>query len=204
MIKPLLGKTEHHLLNSKELVTKVEDKVLEEDEIWISHDVVALFPSVPVEEALNIIETRLREDKTLAKRTLLEPDDIMELLRLVVNTTIFSFKGKLYQQSSGFPMGSPISPGACDSYCEKFEVGALQSAPDAIRPRLWLRYVDDVLEIIKKHSVDLFTKHLNNITPSMQFTVECESEENGTQHLPVLDVDIIRNSDGSSKFKIYK
>ena len=92
LIKPLIGKTEHHFLNSKELVTKIKDTKLTDEEIWISHDVVALFPSVPVDEALQIIENRLKNDVTLHRRTALDPDDIMELLRLVVNTTIFTFR----------------------------------------------------------------------------------------------------------------
>ena len=41
--------------------------ILDVEDIWISHDVVALFPSVPVKEALDIIQTRLSNEPTLHK-----------------------------------------------------------------------------------------------------------------------------------------
>ena len=205
LINPTIGKTEHHLLNSKQLVDKIKDVVLAEDEIWISHDVVALFPSVPVDEALEEIEKRLVNDKTLPQRTNLSPDDIMDLLRLVVDTTIFTYNDQLYKQSSGFPMGSGISPGACNTYMERFEGQALESCPPEFKPMVWLRYVDDVVEAIHKDKVDQFTNHLNSINPCIQFTVELQSEnDEGKQHLPVLDVDIQRLEDGAAKFKVYK
>ena len=93
-------------------------------------------------------------------------------------------------------MGSPISPGTCNTYCEDFEQRALQTAPTEICPSLWLRYVDDVVAIITEKQVTPFTDHINTINPSMQFTVETQVEEGKIQHLPVLDVDIIRKEDG--------
>ena len=55
MINPLIGKSKHHLLNFKGFVENIKDLKLDADDIWISHDVVALFPSVLVREALGII-----------------------------------------------------------------------------------------------------------------------------------------------------
>ena len=79
---------------------------------------VTLFPSVPVDAALDEIKKRLINDKNLNKWTNLTPKDIMELLRLVVYTTIFTYNQQLYKQSFGFPMGSGISPEACNTYGE--------------------------------------------------------------------------------------
>ena len=102
-------------------------------------------------------------------------------------------------------MGSGISPGACNAYMESFECKALESCPPPLKPSVWLRYVDDVVEAINKNQVQDFTSHINNINPSIQFTVELQTTNSqGTTHLPVLDVDIERKTDGSSKFKIYR
>ena len=48
IINPLMSKSKHHILNSKALVEKIKGITLDVDDIWISHDVVAIFPSVPV------------------------------------------------------------------------------------------------------------------------------------------------------------
>ena len=45
---PLLAKTEHYLKKLKDLVHEIKNIVLSDEENCISHDVVALFPSVPV------------------------------------------------------------------------------------------------------------------------------------------------------------
>ena len=151
---------------------------------------VGLFPTVPVGEVLNVIEQRLTEDSTLKDRTLLSPSDIMDLLRLVVDTTIFTIQGTLYKQAIGFPMGSNISPEACSLYMEKFESKALSLCPPDIKPRHWYRYVDDVVEVVKRDNITSLLNFLNMQDPKVQFTVETQSEDNGQQHLSGLDVDI--------------
>ena len=46
ILGPLVGKTDHHVLNSKEFVKKVKDERIEEDEVIVSYDVVSLFTSI--------------------------------------------------------------------------------------------------------------------------------------------------------------
>ena len=75
---------------------------------------------------------------------------------------------------------------------ECFETDTLQSCPSNNGPRVWFRYVDDVVEAIHKDVVDKFTAHLNSCNLSIQFTVEREDED--------LDFDMERSDDGSSKF----
>ena len=43
LLSPLVGKTEHHVLNSKEFTKEMRDVKLEKDEVLNSHDVVSLF-----------------------------------------------------------------------------------------------------------------------------------------------------------------
>ena len=52
---------------------KIKDIMLMDEEVWISHDVVGLFPTVPVGEVLEVIEQNLNEDSTLKDHTLLSP-----------------------------------------------------------------------------------------------------------------------------------
>ena len=54
ILKPLVGKSEHHVVNSKEFITKIEQTKLDEDEILVSFDVVSLFTNVSIDEACNI------------------------------------------------------------------------------------------------------------------------------------------------------
>ena len=125
----------------------------------------------------------------------------MELVNFVLTTTYFTSKDIIYQQKQGAAMGSPLSPVAVDLFMEWLEEEAIATAPESCRPKLWKRYVDDVLEIIKVGEADNLTNHLNQIDPtgSMKFTNETES--NGS--IPFLDTNIIRKQDGKLKLCIY-
>jgi hypothetical protein len=86
--------------NSKDLAQKLSEVIIEDDEIFASHDMVSLFMNTPIDKALQIIRDRLNNDKTLKKRTLLNPDDVMDLCEFILTTTYFQFRGKLYQQKN--------------------------------------------------------------------------------------------------------
>jgi len=86
--------------NSKALAQKLSEVIIEDDEIFASHDMVSLFMNTPIDKALQIIRDRLNNDKTLKKRTLLNPDDVMDLCEFILTTTYFQSRGKLYQQKN--------------------------------------------------------------------------------------------------------
>ena len=151
---------------------------------------------------MDIIQKRLEEDSSLPERTNLKVDDIMELLRFIMSTTYFTFRGKIYEQVFGTAMGSPVSVVVANLYMEDLEQRALATAPMAIRPRLWVRYVDDAYEIAPKDSVEKFTNHLNKIdeTGSIKFTYEVEADGK----LPMLDAMVTRQSCGKLRLSIYR
>ncbi|XP_072039565.1 uncharacterized protein [Amphiura filiformis] len=85
---------------------------------------------------------------------------------------------------------------------EWMEQEALVTAPLDIKPRLWKRYVDDVLEIVKKGSAEQLTAHINQIDKAgnIKFTYETESD----QQIAFLDTLIVKKQDGSIKLLVYR
>ncbi len=65
IISPLVGNTDHHVLNSKQLAEDLNGVTLRDDEYLISHDVVSLFTNTPVDLTLKIIRQKLEEDRGL-------------------------------------------------------------------------------------------------------------------------------------------
>ena len=106
----LVGNAIHHVKNSKDLAQEMAEVLIEEDEIFNSHDVVSLFTNVPIPQAMSIVRQRLEGDGTLKSRTLLSVEDIMSLLEFILTTTYFVFRGQIYQQRFGTAVGSPVSP----------------------------------------------------------------------------------------------
>ena len=85
---------------------------------------------------------------------------------------------------------------------EWLEQQAIATAPVNCRPRLWKRFVDDTLEVIKRGSVTQLTEHLNSVdsTGSITFTYEEETEG----QIPFLDTLLIRKEDGNVKSLVYR
>ena len=75
-----------------------------------SFDVKALFISVPVQPAIQIVKQRLQQDNTLPQRTSMSIQQITSLVEFCLSHTYLLFQGKYYEQVQGAAMGSPISP----------------------------------------------------------------------------------------------
>ena len=59
ILKPLAGNTIHHVNNSKEFAEEIKKNKLDKGACIISHDVSALFTSIPVKSAMKIIKDKL-------------------------------------------------------------------------------------------------------------------------------------------------
>ena len=202
ILAPLVGKSEHHIVKSKHLADEMGTVIVDEGDIFNSHDAVSLFTNTPIEKCLDIIKDRLINDSILKDRTRLVPDDIIELLKFVLTTTYFSFRGNLYRQIFGAAMGSPVSSIVANLFMEWLEKEAIATAPLDLKPKLWRRYVKDMLEIIKKGTTENLTEHLNKVDPTGSIKFTFEEEDQGK--IPFLDTLLVRKEDGSVKLLVYR
>ena len=83
-------------------------------------------------------------------------------------------------------------------YMEFFEELALESAPE--RPRLWKRYVDDTCCIVQRDAVEPLLHHLNDVRPTIKFTMELEKDGS----LPFLDTKLTRREDGTLNVTVFR
>ena len=199
ILKPLVGKSPHHINSTHDFVEQVKDITLEPGECLSSYDVSALLTSVPVDPALNIIKGLLEKDHTLKDRTVLAVEDIVLLLEFCLKNTYISFQDQFYEQDEGVAMGSPVSPIVANLYMEYFEQKALSTATHS--PRFWHRYVDDTLVIQKEVNKQGFLQHINSVDPAIRFTVE-ENKEDGS--IPFLDTIVKPETEGKLSITVYR
>ncbi|KAA3681274.1 uncharacterized protein DEA37_0000849 [Paragonimus westermani] len=88
-------------------------------------------------------------------------------------------------------MGSPISLTVANLFMQDLEKKLLSNFPDP--PRIWWRYVDDTLVMIRKETIDKFMRHINSFHQHIKFTIERESVDH---ELSFLDCGIRRRADG--------
>ena len=115
----LVGMNCHSIKNTKELVDKLKGLDIPPARKLVSYDVTALFTSVPMDKALEVITESLHEDDTLTSRTEMTFPQIVELPDFCLNTTYFIYDGTYYHQTHGAAMGSPISPLVANCYMEQ-------------------------------------------------------------------------------------
>ena len=63
-----MGKNPHYIKNSTDFIQKVRNLEVPPGRRMISYDVSALFTSIPVDKAIDVIQANLRRDSNLKQR----------------------------------------------------------------------------------------------------------------------------------------
>ena len=142
--------------STRDFVEQVKLITLVPGECLSSYDVSALFTSVPVDPALNIITDLLENDHTLKERTILAVSDIILLLDFVSRTPTF-----LSETSSMNRLKAQLWV-SHQSHCRQPLHRVLRTKSSkhcSTPPRFWCRFVDDTFVIHKKQQTRLPSTH---------------------------------------------
>ena len=154
--------------NSYEAAKKLNGLKLQDDEMLVSFDVVSLFPNVPLEESLQMLEEFLFEKGIKGQ----ELQKLMSLTELCMNNSHFQFRGKFFKLRDGVAMGNPLSPFITSIFMSAFE-NDFKKHP--LFPKIWIRYVDDIFAVVRRTKLRQTLKYLNETKwKSLQFTIERE------------------------------
>jgi Reverse transcriptase (RNA-dependent DNA polymerase) len=178
--------------NSIDFCEKLEHQTIADDEIMVSFDVVALFPSIPIDLAVKYIKDWLLSLNLKDERR----NAYLKIAEACMDLIFFIFRGQYYKQTSGTSMGNPLSPILANIFMSKFEMNL---ASMNVLPRIWYRYVDEIFAVIKRTDIQSTLDMLNSQHNTIKFTVEEERD----QMLQFLDINVRRNSD-SFEFSIYR
>ena len=180
--------------NSQEFIEKIRNIKLKRTESLVSFDVVSLFPSVPINDAIQFLEDWLLEQGVGARRT----KDLVELTRLCMRHNDFSFRDGFHTMLNGTAMGNSLSPFLAEIFLAKLEK---ELAKDKKFPRLWIRYVDDVFSIVPTRKANETLRWLNGSRfQTISFTMETEIDRD----LPFLDVMVSRDDDEVLSVRPYR
>ncbi|XP_075741713.1 uncharacterized protein LOC142792096 [Rhipicephalus microplus] len=114
-----------------------------------------------------------------------------------MSSTYFSCKGTIFRQNNETAMVASISVPMVNLTIEYIEEKALSCF--SLRPKLFLRYMDDCFCVMKMSEGEKFSEHLNSVHPAVRFTTECESDH----CLPFLEVQKARKRNGP-EFSIHR
>ena len=115
----------------------------------------------------------------------MDKDTFIELATISsCNVLMLTHKG-YYKQIDGLAMGSPPAPHLANGWLSQYDQIIKGNS------QLFTRYMDDVLQEMKRNEIADKLTQINNLHPNLTFTIERET--NGT--IPFLDMQI-RNTGG--------
>jgi len=152
-----------HIKNSFKLVKKLSNVELNEY-YTISLDVISLFTNIPLELAINSILNRWDR---ISVSTKIPRDKFINGIKLIINSTFFTFDKKIYRQIFGTPIGSPLSPVIADLVMRDLETQALNKLH--FETKIYVRYVDDILMATPNNQVENTLKVFNSFHERLQF-----------------------------------
>ena len=160
------------------------------NKLLISFDVVSLFTNIPFKESIYLAVSYIAEGNPIFK---LSKNDLTKLFSFAKSQTNFLFNGKMYDQTHGVAMGSPLAPVLANLFLGHYENIWLNNyqGPSV---HFYRRYVDDTFCLFNtEHDALLFFEFINSQHPNVKLTVEKETNE----VLAFLDV-CINNNDPCS------
>ncbi|XP_067619916.1 uncharacterized protein [Eurosta solidaginis] len=195
ILKNVTASSTYNIKNTIEFKERVNNTYIYEDEKLISFDVVSLFPSIPIQLALEIIQEKWN---TIKEYTKIPKTLFMEIIKFCIQESrYFKFNDTIYTQLKGMPMGAPTSPIIADIVMEKLLDDTMLKLRH--KPRILTKYVDDLFAIIKENEIQNTLDTLNTFDKNIKFSIELENDE----ELPYLD-SIINRRGNQLKLKWYQ
>ena len=185
---PILEPITNNKFTIKNSFEFVKEVIEQDSQLFMaSLDVESLFTNIPLEETINISCDSLFGNE--AKINNFTRNDFEKLLRLALQNNFFNFNGKIYKQTDGVAMCSPLGPSLPNAFSCFHEQVWLNDCPEDFKPVCYRRYVDDIFSLVRSPDhLEKFTNYLNSEHKNIKFTYEKESNNS----LPFLDILISR------------
>ena len=156
-------------------VTMYFDENLKESiSLIVSFDVVCFFTFIPTSDVLKLIFQLLNQDNSLCNCTNLSVNDIIVALSICLKSTLF-FQKCFVSSNFWCTLEVCILLILADIFMEFVEHRAISTFHTP--SKLWVRYVNDTFCVFEQQYAEELHKHLNHISPSITFTLECEQNQ---------------------------
>ena len=169
--------------------------------IIVTMDVVALYPSIPIDEGISAVIEKLTQHENDIDLAGLRIEDIKTLLDLVLYNNYFKFGEKVYRQKKGIAMGNHLAPPLAIVFMDRLEREMLRTAKH--KPESYDRYVDDGLMVWLHGEAKLveFMDHCNHQNPNIRFTWDSTAQGNPVNFM---DLQLTINQNNQLEYGLYQ
>ena len=135
--------------NSTTFPNYIRNVFIEDDEIIVSIDVTFLYKYIRIIDTLSIIKDYVNKNDEFTGKATIPQEKFLDLVKLVLKTTWYSFNSQFYQQTDGVAMGGKTSSSTAgiDMQDHKY----ILQIPTAVYPqKVWEQFLDDVYSVLKR------------------------------------------------------
>jgi len=125
---------------------------------FVSHDAVELYPSVVIEDALQLLEDKMNHDTKWAWKTDLARKEVLELVKLLIACPYFQCELGFFKQAKGTPMGGPLSRMLADLLIENKIEAKIKENREWKKSFNWVRLIDDTFGQNLKQDLTNFSR----------------------------------------------
>lgn len=158
--------------NSYDLINKIQNIQLPNKTKLISFDVTNLFPNIPPQDTITLVEQLLNANHI----NYIKKQEILITLKTCLTQNYFEFNNTIYTNNKGLIMGNPLSPLLSEIFMNFIE--SKISEHSLFKKFIyWYRYVDDVLACFTgtDRQLKIFCEYINNLHANIKFTTEEET-----------------------------
>ena len=95
-------KNNHSLTNNTDFINKINTVKLKPNYKLVSFDIVDLYTNIPTDVTLKLLKDNLRINASMSAQMI---DELIDLLKVILNQNYFTFNGLFYSQDDGLAMG---------------------------------------------------------------------------------------------------
>ena len=174
-LQPIMKSSTSYIKSTNDFLSKHKYlKKVPDNAMLVTADVVGLYPSIPHNEGLEVLEKQLRNFYKKSVPT----EDLVKMAEFVLKNNYFEFNSNVKHQISETDIGTKFTQSYVCIYIDYMGNQFLKN--EQIQSWVWFRYIYDIFFIwtASEKELDEFLERLNNFhLSSSKFTHERPTEE---------------------------
>lgn len=190
--------TEHMVSSTEDFIRKVDRIKVTSDCVFMTMDIESLYTNIDTKLGIKYVSEFLSDPRVIDDASLSAA--LIESITLILANNMFCYSDRLFLQTRGTAMGTPMAPNYANIFVFMLEKDIIESFFDNTLIRLYYRYLDDLF-LVCRNNPDLLDKFISSLdslsTRGIKYTRQISHES-----AVFLDVEIFKGKELHTNSKL--
>lgn len=169
LLQPIMVTFGSYIKDSNQLVLQLSEIKFNRDVIFMSADIVNLYPSIDINAGIQELSEALKDSRTDNLKF------ILDLTRWTLEHNFLTFDKQIFKQIKGVAMGQSVAVAFACIYISMIEIKCLKKChrlnSNFQYPVYFKRFIDDIFSVWKTTAdAEFFISEMNNMHPNIKLT----------------------------------